>query len=386
MVSKYKKDDAKKYCEECGISSTSLKLFEWDEVEATSRARHLDFDYERHKILESELKMLYTAITRARVNVFIAEMDSSTCEPMFNYFQKRRLVDVVKNNNSKSLFGLRVFGQVNTMDEWRKRGEYYLQKAMGQKESIGCLRLAAKCFKNSGDTKKMNHALAYLGFVEMEEKEAKVVIKKRRHGHERKQRLYNIATQLLDAEDIDFLSKAGLCLMRTGPVEYARSAKIFEIYAHLHYVRRLGLPIKYEKPSPQEQQYFSYAAKLYQRCISNKDLGDNERYVFIVDAFRCYLSSGDEDDLDRASLLLENYSEHCKKIYLDLVSLWQGSNIKSSSPIKFLITFQQSGAYESVKRAMVKISRIVCRSFHAQNDEAGLAAAVAVIPRREERV
>ena len=33
---------------------------------------HMD----QHKILETELKMLYTAITRARVNIFIAETNT----------------------------------------------------------------------------------------------------------------------------------------------------------------------------------------------------------------------------------------------------------------------------------------------------------------------
>ena len=170
-VSNYSIEDARKYRAECEVTSAPLQSFEWEEVEPTRRTRSLDFEPESHKILESELKMLYTAITRARVNVFIAEMETSACQPMFNYFRQRRLVDSVQKNRSTDLSGLRVFGQVNTVEEWRKRGEYYLRKAVGQKENVGSLRLAAKCFEKAGDTKKMHHSLAYLAFVQMEEHE-----------------------------------------------------------------------------------------------------------------------------------------------------------------------------------------------------------------------
>jgi hypothetical protein len=333
--------------------------------------------------------MLYTAITRARVNVFIAEMDVSTCQPMFDYFRQRQLVESIQKDDSKGLSGLRVFGQMNTVEEWRKRGQYYLEKSVGQKENVGALRLAAKCFEKAGERKKMRHALAYVEFIKMEEKSAEIVGKKRAQGIERKQRLYSIAADLLEAEDIEFLSKAGLCLMRTGPAEYARSAKILDMYARIRYAMRLAKEQTGDnRPSHHEQQHFSYASQLYSRCISDKGRQSDERGSMIVDAFRCCISSGKEDDLERASQLLENHSEHCRNVILDLTSIWHGSEGECASPTKDWIACLQgeSEAFEKVKKAMMKIACIACRSFHAKNDERGLAAAVSVVPSRGERI
>jgi superfamily I DNA/RNA helicase len=130
VVSNYNRDDGRAYHHECGITSASVQSFEWEDLDPGYETRRLDFDREKHKILESEFKMLYTSITRARVNVFIAETNVSLCQPMFNYFKQRRLVESVKNNSAEGLSGIRVFGQPNTIEDWRNRGDYYLQKTV----------------------------------------------------------------------------------------------------------------------------------------------------------------------------------------------------------------------------------------------------------------
>ena len=89
-----------------------------------------------------------TAITRARVNVFIAETNIEAARPMFTYFQRRAVVDVASKDNS-NLSSVRVFGAMNNVEDWRSRGEYYLQNAEGERQK-GCLSLAAKCFDKSG--------------------------------------------------------------------------------------------------------------------------------------------------------------------------------------------------------------------------------------------
>lgn len=80
--------------------------------------------------------MLYTAITRARVNIFIAETDTESSRPMFNYFQKRCVVDVMskENEEEEGLSGVRVFGAMNTVEDWRNRGEYYIRNAEGERQ------------------------------------------------------------------------------------------------------------------------------------------------------------------------------------------------------------------------------------------------------------
>ena len=61
----------------------------------TGRPRPLTFDPNLHKILNSELKHLYTALTRAWVNVWIFDQDADKRAPMFEYFKARKLVKFV---------------------------------------------------------------------------------------------------------------------------------------------------------------------------------------------------------------------------------------------------------------------------------------------------
>ena len=66
-----------------------------DVLQQTRRPRPLTFDANLHKILNSELKHLYTALTRARVNVWIFDQDVDKRAPMFEYFKARKLVKFV---------------------------------------------------------------------------------------------------------------------------------------------------------------------------------------------------------------------------------------------------------------------------------------------------
>ena len=159
VVSNYGESDIDAYYADATVSTSGVQKYEW-ESSLFSDCRHLDFDRESHKILETELKQLCTllmllispfsflntdnhilfvsdtAITRARVNVFIAETNTELSRPMFNYFTRRRVVDVVnKDTNSKGLANVKVFGAAtNTIEDWKNRGEYYLQNAEGDKQ------------------------------------------------------------------------------------------------------------------------------------------------------------------------------------------------------------------------------------------------------------
>lgn len=63
-----------------------------DVLHQSGRPRPLHFDPNQHKILNSELKQLYTALTRARVNVWIFDEDEESRKPMFEYFKALNLV------------------------------------------------------------------------------------------------------------------------------------------------------------------------------------------------------------------------------------------------------------------------------------------------------
>lgn len=53
-------------------------------------------------MLNGELKHLYTAITRARVNLWIFDENEDKRAPAFQYFVKQQLVQVVKKDEGKT--------------------------------------------------------------------------------------------------------------------------------------------------------------------------------------------------------------------------------------------------------------------------------------------
>lgn len=63
------------------VQATSCAVKEVD-IKRKCEPRKLDFDKEQHKILCSELKQLYTALTRARVNIWIFDQDTKIRDPM----------------------------------------------------------------------------------------------------------------------------------------------------------------------------------------------------------------------------------------------------------------------------------------------------------------
>ncbi|WAR27596.1 TRNK1-like protein [Mya arenaria] len=97
----------------------NLVQIDKDILAAPNRPRPLNFNPNQHKVLNSELKHLYTALTRARVNVWIFDEDDDKRAPMFEYFKARKLVK-----------GL-------------ERGEDFMRHSL--------YTVAAKCFGMGGD-------------------------------------------------------------------------------------------------------------------------------------------------------------------------------------------------------------------------------------------
>ena len=112
--------------------------------------RSMDFNEQAHQILCSELKHLYTAITRARVRVIIYDEDAACRAPLFYYLTRRDLCKTVSVlNSSSSAKGLAV---ETSAEEWRAQGKNLLEHKMFQ--------LAAKCFSKCGETRLENEANA----------------------------------------------------------------------------------------------------------------------------------------------------------------------------------------------------------------------------------
>ena len=119
-------------------------------------SRPLEFDYNKHKILNSELKQLYTALTRARVNVWIYDEDRESRAPMFNYFDKLGLVEILKldENAGYSVEEKGMFAEESSTADWEQQGQYFYKKELWN--------VACKCFEKTHNETMLKRCEAHL--------------------------------------------------------------------------------------------------------------------------------------------------------------------------------------------------------------------------------
>ena len=127
------------------VSSSSGLTEITEESVSVQHSRPLEFDPEKHKVLNSEFKYLYTAITRARVNVWFFDEDKEARAPVFEYFRRLGLVEVValedKERGTDQLASM--FAVKSTPEEWRKGGMRFYKKRLWV--------AAMQCFTFAGD-------------------------------------------------------------------------------------------------------------------------------------------------------------------------------------------------------------------------------------------
>lgn len=358
VVSNYTEEDVEEYYSHQTVKTSGVSTYEWDDL--IKPGRRLEFSQELHKVLETEMKILYTAITRSRVNMFIVETDADRSSPMYTYFKQRKVVEEVSKQTKEGISNIPVFGKMSSEEDWRKQGEAYLRQAsgLGFGEKINQrLRLAAKCFEKAGDLRKQKNALAYLKYVEeldnLTEKQEDI-----RKFPQKRERFYGVATELLEAEDIDFLDKAGLCLFRSGEIEKVRSASMFELYGQLSYVRR----DKQDNLSPDaaEQRNFRYAAKIYEEL----SMDDTESLAFqqkhLVNAIRNYLSEGTNDSWKKASELINTNVDFLESVSREVKEMFAPSKTVDQDPLSFLREelSRQGSANESISYLHDSISKL----------------------------
>ena len=112
--------------------------------------RILQFSEQEHHIMCSELKQLYTAITRARVRVVIYDENPATRAPLFYFFERLGLCDKIKILEDGPTPG---FVKETSADEWRARGKNLMENKV--------YPLAAQCFGKSGDSDLEHKAVAW---------------------------------------------------------------------------------------------------------------------------------------------------------------------------------------------------------------------------------
>ncbi|XP_069814576.1 TPR and ankyrin repeat-containing protein 1 isoform X2 [Dendropsophus ebraccatus] len=130
--------------------------------------RPLIGDPEMHKMLNGELKQLYTAITRARVNLWIFDENHEKRAPAFEYFKKGDFVQVVQTDKNKDLDDS-MFVKTSTEEEWISQGDYYA--------SHQCWKVAAKCYQKGGAVEKEKLAFANDEVLNLQSRKANAKVK-----------------------------------------------------------------------------------------------------------------------------------------------------------------------------------------------------------------
>ena len=99
------------------------------------------FDEEKHKRLNSELKLLYTAITRARSKLWIFDASGDKRAPIFHYLTQRNLVEYLSCKPSEVGTPVESFASKSSQKQWKKQGDYFKNK--------GVWNLAVICYNNA---------------------------------------------------------------------------------------------------------------------------------------------------------------------------------------------------------------------------------------------
>ena len=162
------------------------------------KPRPIEFNEEEHKSLNPELKYLYTAITRAKCNLWIYDENSKKHDPMFYYWITSGLVKPVsaEDGSIDDTFQADSSGP----EEWKKQGDLYKEKRLWE--------AAIKCYSKFEDHRHLEEeAKAY---------QVAQQARKIENDPRKKQQLYTQAAEHFLLSDkieheISLLEKAAQC-------------------------------------------------------------------------------------------------------------------------------------------------------------------------------
>ena len=187
---------------------------------SSAEPRSKPFDPTHHKSLNAELKYLYTAVTRAKCNLWIYDSNKKNRLPMLDYWHKRDAVKVVMANGSASGqdYNL-VFASNSTPEQWSSQGDNFRKKHLWEQ--------AILCYEKAGPD------YAYLA------KEAYAYHFIQEARQQKPQLFINAALSFFERDELTHsvhcLNGAALCLKNSRPPRHKQAANLFE---------RLGDPAK----------------------------------------------------------------------------------------------------------------------------------------------
>ena len=105
--------------------------------------RPVKFDQNQHRCINAELKYFYTAVTRAKCNLWIYDTDPAKHSPMYYFLMKKGFVQSLSVSDMTGADVDKVFVQESTPEEWKSRGDYFMKKRLWEP--------AQKCYGKCGE-------------------------------------------------------------------------------------------------------------------------------------------------------------------------------------------------------------------------------------------
>ena len=115
--------------------------------------RSLEFDEKLHRSFSAELKYLYTAITRAKCNLWIYDANPLKFSPLIYVLLTLGQVSAISLTDISEEEVTTVFVKESSAEEWMKRGAYFMKKKLWEP--------ANKCFLKCGNQELAMEANAF---------------------------------------------------------------------------------------------------------------------------------------------------------------------------------------------------------------------------------
>ncbi|XP_061181485.1 TPR and ankyrin repeat-containing protein 1-like [Saccostrea echinata] len=256
-------------------ASESLVEIDAEVFKLADRPRPLAFDPNQHKVLNAELKHLYTAVTRARVNVWIFDEDMDKRAPMFEYFKARKLTRIITSSEVEDETAGGMFAEESTSEEWLKRGEEFMKHSLYE--------VAAKCFNRGKDFHMEKIAQAH--------QSALVASRMKDNPAKMREAFLRAAEKFLECE---LPNKAVICLQNSREKEL-----VAHLYEKINQLEKAGETYRKLKRPAEGSRCYEQLGKFN---LAVDTLVENDLYEMAIDTLQRYKLL--KEDLERKRIPL----------------------------------------------------------------------------------